>query len=152
LGGIIKSALRNEWETDPLTLQMMFAADRSHHISSEIDPALKNDKVVICDRYVLSSLAFGSVYISLETLKQLNVYFRKPNLTIIVDTHPKMCIERMKKARHHVEMFEKEQKLEQIRKNYIALRNYFPETYFVDGNKSADEVMTEIRKIVESKI
>ncbi|MBI3190203.1 dTMP kinase [archaeon] len=152
LGGIIKSALREEWKTDPFTLQMMFASDRSHHLSSEIDPALKNDKIVICDRYILSSLAFGSVYISLETLKQLNVYFRKPNMAIVIDTLPKVCIERMKKARHHVEMFEKEQKLEQIRKNYIALRNHFSETYFVDGNRPAEEVMNEIRKLVESKI
>ncbi|MCX6815933.1 MAG: dTMP kinase [Candidatus Aenigmarchaeota archaeon] len=152
MGGLIKSCLRNEWKTDPLTLQMLFAADRSHHLSTEIDPAIKNNKMVICDRYILSSLAFGSTYISLDILKQLNINFRKPNLTIVVDTHPNVCIERMKKARHHVEMFEEEQKLEQIRRNYISLKNYFSEIVFVDGNRSAEEVFNEIKKLVESKI
>jgi len=152
IGGLIKSCLRSEWKTDPLTLQMLFAADRSHHLITEIEPALKNDKIVISDRYIMSSLVFGSIYISLDMLKQLNVHFRKPNLTIVVDTHPRVCIERMKKARHHVELFEEEQKLEQIRRNYIMLKNYFPEMHFIDGNRPADEISNEIRKIVESKI
>src|SRR3989338_8800687 len=60
VGGIIKSCLRKEWKTDPLTLQILFAADRSHHLPGEIEPALKKNKTVICDRSILSSLAFGS--------------------------------------------------------------------------------------------
>ena len=131
---------------------MLFAADRSHHLSTEIEPALKQDKIIICDRYILSSFVFGSIYTSLDTLKQLNINFRKPNMTIVIDTHPKICVERMKKARHHVEMFEEEQKLEHIRKNFISLKSYFPETNFVDGNRSAEEITMEIRKIVDAKI
>jgi dTMP kinase len=152
MGGLIKSCLRNEWKTDPMTLQMLFAADRSHHLNTEIDPALKNNKIVVSDRYILSSLAFGSTYISLDILKQLNINFRRPNLTIFVDTHPKVCMERMRKARHHVELFEEEQKLEQIRRNFISLKNYFSDVVFVDGNKSAEEAHNEIKKIVEEKI
>lgn len=152
IGGLIKACLRSEWKTDPLTLQRLFAVDRSHHLVSEVEPAMKNDKIVICDRYVLSSLAFGSIYAPIDIIKQINIHFRKPNITIFVDTHPRICMERMKKSRHHVELFEEEQKLEQIRKNYIALKGYFPETHFVDGNRPADEIHAEIRKLVEEKL
>ena len=147
IGGIIKSCLRKEWKTNPLTLQMLFAADRAHHLVSEIEPALKKNKIVICDRYVLSSLVFGSLSTSMDILKQLNAHFMKPHLTIVVDTNPRMCIERMKKARHHVELFEEEQKLVQIRQNLIALKKYFPETYFVDGNRSHEDVHTDIKNL-----
>ena len=148
LGGLIKSALRREWNTTPIVLQMLFAADRAHHISTEIETSLKKGKIVICDRYILSSYAFGSMDVSLPVLKQLNAYFRKPHMTIFIDTHPKICMERMKKARPHVELFEEEHKLEQIRRNYLSMKNLFPETYIVDGNRAPEEVLGEIIKLV----
>ena len=148
IGGMIKSSLRKEWNTDPLTLQMLFAADRSHHLRMEIEPAMKKGKIVICDRYVLSSLIFGSLGVSVNILKQLNAEFRKPNMTFIIDTHPRICIERMQKARHHVELFEEEQKLEQIRRNMLSLKNHFSETYVIDGNRKPEEIMADVMKIV----
>lgn len=149
IGGMIKATLRKEWNTDSLTLQMLFAADRSHHLRSEIEPALKKGKTVICDRYILSSLMFGSLSVSVGILKQLNAEFRKPNLTFIVDTHPRICIDRMRKARHHIELFEEEQKLEQIRRNMISLKGYFPDTYVVDGNRTPEEILKDVTKIAD---
>jgi dTMP kinase len=148
VGGIIKSALRKEWNTDPLTLQTLFAADRSHHLKTEIEPALKRGKAVICDRYILSSLVFGSLGVSVGILKQLNAEFRRPNMTFIVDTHPRICMERMKKARHHVELFEEEQKLEQVRRNMLSLKSYFPDTFVIDGNRAPEDILKDIAKII----
>ena len=148
LGGILKSSLRDEWKTDPYTLQILFAADRAHHLVTEIEPALKKNKIVICDRYILSSLVYGSLSVSVEILKQLNAHFMKPHMTIIVDTHPKICIERMKKARHHVELFEEEHKLIQIRQNIMALKKNFPDTFIVDGNKKPEETHEDVKKLI----
>lgn len=149
IGGLIKSCLRKEWKTSSLTLQLLFAADRAHHLASEIEPALKNGKYVITDRYILSSLAFGQTSLSLKILKDLNINFRKPHTTIIVDTQPRICIERIAKSRHHVEIFEEVQKLTQIRDNYFSLKRYFPETIVVDGNRQIEEISKDIRKIVD---
>jgi len=148
LGGILKSSLRDEWKTDPYTLQILFAAARAHHLVTEIEPALKKNKIVICDRYILSSLVYGSLSVSVEILKQLNAHFMKPHMTIIVDTHPKICIERMKKARHHVELFEEEHKLIQIRQNIMALKKNFPDTFIVDGNKKPEETHEDVKKLI----
>lgn len=149
IGGIIKASLRKEWRTDPLTLQMLFAADRAHHLVTEIEPALKQGKIVICDRYIMSSLVFGGLQVSVDILKQLNANFLKPHLTIFVDTQPRICIERMKKARHHVELFEEEHKLEQIRKTFLSLKGYFPNIYVVDGNRAPQEILDEIVRIAK---
>ncbi len=148
IGGLIKSSLRQEWKCDPLTIQMLFAADRSHHLNLEIEPALKKGRIVISDRYILSTFAFGSNDVSLELLKQLNINFRKPDLTFIVDTQPELCAERIKRTRHHIEIFEHTSKTQQIRKNYLTLRNYFNDTYVVDGNRKPDEIFNEVTRIV----
>ena len=148
IGGILRSSLRREWKTDNQTLQMLFAVDRSHHLTTEIEPALKEGKIVITDRYILSSLAYGMISMPMSFLTQLNSTFRKPDVTILLDTQPAVCLERIKKSRHHLELFEDEQKMTAIRKNFLAIKNYFPETYLIDGNSHFESIHKEIRKIV----
>jgi len=148
IGGLIKSSLRKEWKTSSLALQMLFAADRAHHLATEIEPALKRFKNVVSDRYILSTIAYGSVDIPQAILRQLNANFRKPHVTFILDTQPAVCIHRMERSRHHVELFEDEEKLQVIRKMYLSLKKVFPETYVIDGNRSVEEIFKDIQKIV----
>ena len=148
IGGILRSSLRSEWKTDNQTLQMLFAADRSHHIATEIEPAMKEGKIVISDRYILSSIAYGMIGMPMSFLTQINSTFRKPDITILLDTQPAVCLERIKKSRHHLELFEDEQKMTVIRKNFLAVKNYFPESYLIDGNSHFESIHKEIRKIV----
>lgn len=152
IGGIIRACLRKEWKTSPSVLQTLFAADRAHHLENEIEPSLKKGKIVICDRYILSTLAYGIVDVPLKYLSQLNENFRKPNMIFIIDTQPMICMERIKKSRPHIELFEDETKLLQIRKNYHSLKNHFPETYMIDGNRSIEEVFGDIQRIIVKKI
>jgi dTMP kinase len=149
IGGLIKSSLRAEWKTSPLALQLLFAADRAHHLASEIEPSLEEGKTVICDRYILSSLAFGSLNIDMEFMKSINSKFRLPDMTFIINTDPKECLSRIKKSRFHVELFEDEKKLTEIRKNFLSIKNMFPDTYVIDGNRKIEEVFSEIRKIAD---
>ena len=148
IGGLIKSSLRKEWKTSSLALQMLFAADRAHHLATEIEPALKRFKNVVSDRYILSTIAYGSIDIPQAILRQLNANFRKPHVTFILDTQPAVCIHRMERSRHHVELFEDEEKLQAIRKIYLSLKKVFPNTYVIDGNRSVEDIFKDIQKIV----
>jgi len=152
IGGLIKASLRKEWRTNPSALQFLFAADRAHHLSNEIEPSIKKGKLVITDRYILSSLAFGAIDVNMNFLKQLNSPFRRPDLTFIIDTQPRICMQRIKKSRFSVELFEDEQRLIAIRNNYLSLKNHFTGTFIIDGNKSVEEVFTEIKKIVDKRV
>ncbi len=147
IGGLIKACLRREWKTDPFVLQTLFAADRRHHIHTEIEPSLRNGKIVISDRYILSSFAFGMLDVPLSTLKHLNENVIKPNIVFFIDTQPSVCIERIKKARPHLEIFEDEHKLQQIRKNFLALKNLYPQTYVIDGNREPLDIFEDIKRI-----
>ncbi len=148
IGGLIKSGLRGEWFVSPLALQLLFTADRAQHLEKEIEPALNKGKNVIIDRYVLSTLAFGALAVDVEFLKKINSKFQAPDITIFVDTDPEECIRRMSAARYHVEMFEKKEKLEEVRKNYISLLNHFPNTVKIDGNRPKKEIFEDVKKEV----
>ncbi len=148
IGGIIKSCLKKEWKTDPLTVQMLFVADRSHHLQSMIEPALKEGKSVITDRYVLSTLAFGCINLDMEFLKALNSKFRAPDYTFIIDVPPEICLDRIRRGRFSVELFEERNKLEKIRANYQRLKDFFPNTHFIDGNRDRAEVFEDIKKVL----
>ena len=149
IGKLIKSILGRNQEVSLLALQLLFAADRAEHLEKKIEPALRTNHIVISDRYILSSLAFGSVDNDVEFLKQINARFRRPDLTVIIDTPPKVCLERIKKNRDNIELFEEEQRLEKVREQFLALKNYFDNTFIIAGDRAKDEVSKEIQEVVE---
>ncbi len=149
IGGLIKSSLRKHIKISNLTLQLMFVADRAYHLDKEVEPALEEGRTVICDRYIFSTLAFGSLDVDMDFLKKINSNFRKPDLTFIINCDPEVCLERISKERFHLEFFEEKGKMEKIIKNYLSLKNYFPNVHIIDGNRSKKEVFEDIRKIVE---
>lgn len=152
IGGLIKSSLKKDFKTSPLALQFLFVADRNHHLETEIEPALREGKIVISDRYLFSTLAFGALDIDMRFLKLINLKFRKPDLTFILDCPPEVCLSRISKERFHLELFEEKEKMEKIRRNYLSLKNYFPNVYVIEANKSKEEVFEDIRKIVDKII
>jgi len=152
IGNLIRSALKHEWKPSPLALQLLFAADRENHLEEEIEPALRENKIVISDRYILSSLAFGSIDVDQEFLKQINLKFRKPGLTFIIDTPPEVCLKRINENRATLELFEEERRLEKVRENYLALKNHFKNTFIINGDREKEEVSKDIREVVEKTL
>lgn len=149
LGGIIKAALRGEWKTDPATLQLLFAADRSHHVRHCILPALSEGKIVVCDRYVLSSLAYGSVDLDYEWLLEINKVFPVPDITFILDLEPKIALERIRVSRFSYELFENSFKLNAVRENYLRLANKYDNSVIIDASKSIEEVHSTVCRYVK---
>ena len=150
IGGVIRVILKKEWKVDMKTLQLLFTADRAHHLQTEINPLLNKGVNVISDRYILSTLAFGSLEEDLEWLKQINSRFPQPDLTLILNVPGKVCAERIAKSRFGFEFFESAEKLELIRKNYLKLKDFHKNTYVIKGDeKSKEEIHEEIAGIVE---
>jgi len=150
IGGIIRSVLKKEWQVDMKTLQLLFAADRAYHLRTEIEPFLNKGIDVISDRYVLSTLAFGSLEEDLEWLKKINSKFPEPDLTFILNVPGKVCAERIARSRLSFEIFETTDKLEKIRKNYLDLKNYHKNTHVIVGDeRNPVEIHREIIGIIE---
>ena len=73
----------------PRTEALLYAASRSQHISEKIKPALEEGKVVICERFVLSSLAYQGVArgLGIEDVKSINDFAIEgvnPDLTLFL--------------------------------------------------------------------
>ncbi len=152
IGKIIRSVLKKEIATDQKTLQLLFCADRAHHLEFEIIPALEQNKIVVTDRYIMSTLAFGSLNEDAEWLEKLNEKFRKPDMTIIIDVPEEVSINRIKNSRPNIELFEEKEKLKKIRKNYKNLSKEFPNVIPVDGTKTPEEVFKLVKSAVESNL
>ncbi len=152
IGKLIKSALNRNPELSLFALQLLFAADRAEHLETEIEPALSAHKIVISDRYILSSLAFGAVDNDVAFLKEINLRFRKPDLTFIIDTPPRVCLDRITRSRDNVELFEEEKRLEKVREQFLALKRYFDNTFIVDGDREKEDVSKDIKAVVEKTL
>lgn len=88
-------------ELDFLAELMMFQADRAQHLKEIIRPALNRGALVICDRYIHSTLAYQGYGrgLNLETLATLTRFVTGgllPDVTLLLDLDPSIGLERAK--------------------------------------------------------
>lgn len=152
IGGLIRGVLTHDWSISPEGLQLLFCADRAHHLEKEIIPALERGMDVICDRYLFSTLAFGKINCDLEWLRQLNKHFLLPDLTIIFDIDPSECARRIAKSRIRFELFEEEEKLKKVLQNYRELAGLYPNLYLIDANRERELILQEIVQKVDKHL
>lgn len=81
------------------TEALLYAASRAQHIDEKILPALKDEKLVLCDRFILSSLAYQGVGrgLGIEEVKAINDFALKgvyPDLILFFHIDPKVTLER----------------------------------------------------------
>ena len=87
-------------QMDIRTEAMLFAASRREHLVEKVIPALKNNQIVLCDRYIDSSLAYQGYArgIGIEEVKALNEFAINglyPDLTIYLDVSAEIGRERI---------------------------------------------------------
>lgn len=152
IGGLIRGVLTKTWQTSSEGIQLLFAADRAHHLYSEIIPALKEGKIIISDRYFLSTFAFGSIDLPLDWLQKINERFIHPDLTFILKVRPEICLERIDKSRNGFEFFEEKEKLKKSWETYEKLGIKDKSTHIIDGERSIEVISEEIFKIVKGSL
>lgn len=154
VGVFIRSILRQEVDVDPCTLAHLFAADRNEHLynaSEGMVNHLESGGVVVCDRYILSSLAYQSIGCSYDLVATLNGRFPLPEYLIFLEVSPEECQKR-RSTRPGVELFDASAIQNQIVQNYergIAelTKGAAKEGIHlirVDGEKSIEEVAENI--------
>ncbi|MGI6103582.1 MAG: dTMP kinase [Patescibacteria group bacterium] len=148
IGGLIRARLAGEWMIAPETLQLLFTADRAEHLRTAILPALEAGKVVICDRYILSALAYNVVLVNdPEWLKGLNARFIWPDLTFLVQVNPTLAARRVKEARLELDLTRETKKLKQVWGAYESLAPEYPGVTRIDGERDDVAIMDELIEI-----
>ena len=152
IGGLIRSRISHDWDSSPECLQLLFCADRAHHLEKEIIPALKKGVTVICDRYFFSTVAYGGLHIKdTQWLLDLNKHFLLPDITFLLSVSSRELIQRMETSRFTLELFAQEEKLRKIWPNFLALQKQFDNVFVIDGNRRKEAVTKDILKIVTQK-
>jgi dTMP kinase len=157
VGGEIREVLSKRMDVDPETLALMFAADRRDHSEQEIEPMVNNGKIVIVDRYYLSSLAYQGVEVGdIEWLEQINSKAVTPDLTILLDVSASEAKARMDRDRLTTEIYETEAQLQEVRASYKSAAQRLSESgedvRIIDGEQSKDAVETKIMRHIHNKM
>lgn len=156
IGTQIKLGISDRVDFDPLTMALLFATDRMDHLQQDILPKIEGGVIVLVDRYYLSSFAYQQLEVDLEWLRTINAKCREPDLTIFLDVSPHVALQRLKRERWNIELYEKEQELEQVYQNYddiiSQLRSEGEDIRRVDGNDSMDLVEETVKDHIYDKL
>jgi dTMP kinase len=146
---------------DPRTEALLYAAARRQHLVEKVKPALKQGKMVLCDRFVDSSLAYqgyarGLGVDEVFSINQFAIGDMMPELTIYFDIDPESGLERISKNqgrevnRLDLESLDFHQK---VHEGYQLLLERFPERMIkIDASGSLEKVLQEAVSAIENHL
>lgn len=149
---------------EPLTEILLYAASRTQHVNQLIRPALTGAKVVICERFIDSSLAYQGYALGwdlklIEQINQIVVGDLQPDLTFLLDVETERSIGRMNNrseaANTKVDRIEARgfSFQERVRRGYLELAKQNPRIIVINATqKSIKEIHFEIINILASRL
>ncbi len=159
----IREVILNKENTnmDPITEAYLYAASRRQHVIEKVRPALKEGKLVLCDRFLDSSLAYqgGARGLGFDMILDINKHAIDglfPDVTIFFDLKPEIGLARINANsgreinRLDVEKMEFHLK---VREAFLSLAKIYPERYaIIDASKSPEEVVEEAYDAIKAKL
>lgn len=156
-GELIRHLLLHHDEKDisSRTELFLFLADRSQHVQEVILPALEKKKIVLCDRFNDSTVAYqgGARGFDLDWVRKLCLFATQnlePNLTLYLDIDPLIGLDRVRRSKDRIER-EDITFHEKIRSVYLSIAKKDPKRFHVlDGSKSPDKVFQDALRLLSS--
>lgn len=146
----------NNLGMDPKTEALLYAASRRENVIKTIVPALNEGKIVLCDRYIDSSLAYQGYArnIGIDAVEHMNQFATDglyPSISFLFCVKPEIGLNRINKNRTNKDRLELE-KLEFHNKVYdgymYVAEKYKDRIVKIDGEKTPDEVYDDVTKIL----
>lgn len=132
----------------PEYIQMLFSADRAWHVNNFINPEIKKGNIVVTDRYIESTIAYGVAEgADKGWLKSLNSRFPIPDITFLLDIDAENSLKRIK-SKGNIEIFEQIKTLKKVRAEYLGLAKS-GKHYVINADKSEAKVHKEIAAYVD---
>ena len=146
---------------DGRTEALLYAAARRQHLVETVWPAVKQGKIVICDRYIDSSLAYqgGARGLGVDNIININMFATEntwPDLTLLFDIDPKKGLERISLNKNRevnrldLEALDFHNK---VRQTFLELSKRYPERFvIIDASKSRDEVAQDALNAILNRL
>ena len=143
---------------DGRTEALLYAAARRQHLVEKVIPALQEGSIVLCDRFIDSSLAYQGYArgLGIEEVMSINRFAigeYMPDLSILFDLDPKIGLERISNNEHREINrldLEKIDFHERVRAGYnIVYEENKDRIIKIDAEQSKENVINQIKKILE---
>jgi dTMP kinase len=151
-------------DLEPVTMLLAMMAARNQHICEVIKPALANNWVVICDRFVDSTACYQTDKIGFLSIEKVYALHKDilgnflPDLTILLNLHPKIALTRARSRTSASSLFDKIEAKGmdyhiEVYEKYLKLAQMFPERVcLLEASGSADEIHQNVVSTVLTKI
>lgn len=133
---------------------MLVMAARSDHLEKLITPALTAKKMVICDRFIDSTVVYQGQALGSDIVFETHINLfgsaTFPTLTFFIDIPPEIAIDRTEQRGDNSKFERKDISFfHEARRQFLWLSSeHFERIIVIDGNRSEDEIHAEILKIV----
>ncbi|MDN3564368.1 dTMP kinase [Paeniroseomonas aquatica] len=160
--GLVVSSGTLNW--DPTAELLVMAAARAQHVAAVIRPALEAGRVVLCDRFVGSTIAYqgagrGLDVNSIREIHKLTTGDLQPDLTLVLDVDPEVALKRSHARLSGSGVNEgRFEALElgfhqRVRESFLAQASANPERYAViDGHRDVLEIWNDLNQILSSAL
>jgi dTMP kinase len=141
----------------PRAEALLFAADRAQHVNDVIAPALREGKVVVCSRFVDSTLAYqgagrGLNFDDLLAISDFAADGLKADLVLVLDVDPDTAKGRQE-TRGEADRIEAMDMGGDVRRVLLGRVEGNPETYrVVDASRKPSEVVSEMARLVSERM
>lgn len=158
IGKMIRDIFNHRREADQRTIAALFVADRLEHILDKENGMLKKLNegfTVITDRYYFSSYAYHGVHMPVDWVIKSNAMsaeLLRPDLNIFIDIEPETGMERIRKGRNSLELFETLENQTKVRKKYFEVMEQLKsdeKLFITNGNRPPEVIALDILKAVE---
>ena len=137
---------------------LLYAAARTQHLHDRVEPALAQGTLVICDRYVDSSLAYQAYARGLGTefVEKINAFALEnysPDVTIFIDLTPEAAFQRKHGADENDRLEQAGMAFHQrVYAGYKALAQAYPDRIVcVDGTQSPEGVFADVLRVLQER-
>lgn len=139
----------------PIALALACAADRFDHLNREVEPALERGAIVICDRFLPSSLVLQRLDgLQLEEIWRLNSGVRAPDVTVFLTGSPETL-------RQRIAMRPRKSRFEELITAEVELAFYedarafleardWPSLLIATDRRDADDVAAEVQGLLRN--
>lgn len=142
----------------PYTEALLLAASRAQHLDEVIIPNLNKGHIVLCDRYIDSSLAYQGYArkLGFDFVLSINHYatLHLPDLTFYIDLDPKIGMKRIEGRDKYDRLDQESRQFHNlVRTGYLeTVKRYPNRIVLINGNQSIEKIIEDILKKIKEKL
>ena len=150
IGKIIRKVLTKEIDMHPAAFQMLCSADRVEWSINEY-PKLKEEyDIVLVDRHSTSGMVYGQIDgLKIEEILCNDKHIVQPDIHIILIADIETSLKRMEDRNEETTKYENVEGIKKATEKFLELKDILDNVYYIDANKSIEDVLTEVIEIIE---